>query len=266
MHTSSDHKCMAFIQLCNNIPKEDNNSRIANAFLSNISNIQTLSIEMLSQISNMSMSSVSRFIKQSGFKNFNEFKIEFSQFLTREKMFRSVSQYQVFETKDVTKTSNQIFDSIQNNLNRTKNSLDYDKLKTIISLCRKKKKVILCGDDRELEAFYTFQLDLLFQRIGAIQINIKEILELPSYHLEDSVIILFMVHYPWFEPIFKDLRAVSAAYQIPLVVFSQDTIEDKKGIDILYSYGKENDMNKGYYSLYYLNEVLCQMVVIESLE
>ena len=262
MHTPSDYQCMAFIQLCNNIPKEDNNSRIAHAFLSNISNMQSLSIEKLSQISNMSMSSVSRFIKQSGFKNFNEFKMEFSQFLTKEKMIRSLYQYQTFETKDIIKTSDQIFDSIQDNLNSTKSSLDYDKLKAILHLCQQKKKVILCGDDRELEAFFTFQLDLLFQGIGATQINIKKIMELPLYHIEDSVILLFMVHYPWRKDVLNEL---TASRKIPLVVFSQENIEDVKGIDILYTYGKENDINTGYYSLYYLNEILCQMLVIEGL-
>ena len=192
--------------------------------------------------------------------------MEFSQFLTREKMIRSLYQYQTFETKDIIKTSDQIFDNIQDNLNSTKNTLDYDKLKAVIRLCQQKKKVILCGDDRELEAFFTFQLDLLFQGIGAIQINIKEILELPYYRLEDSVIILFTVHYPWQEDIINELGAITASRHIPLVVFSQEKIEDVKGIDILYKYGKENSANTGYYSLYYLNEVLCQMLVIEGLQ
>lgn len=266
MHTPSDHQCMAFIRLCNNIPSQDNNSRIAGAVLSNISRLQVMSIEELSQISNMSTSSVSRFIKKSGFKNFNEFKMEFIQFLTREKMIRSLDQYQAFKTKDLSKTSNQVFENIQDNLCSTKNTLNYETLKAIISLCKQKKKVILSGDDRELEAFYTFQLDLLFQGIGASQIKKEDLLSFSKHTPDDSVIILFMVHYPWFKDILNKLRAITSVRNIPLIVFTQDTIEDRKGIDIVYTYGKENDKNKGYYSLYFLNEILCQLLVIQGLE
>lgn len=258
--TEKNTSCFEFIKYCNNNLLNTNEYGIAKVIIDHIENIKDFSLEDIAEEANISIASVSRFIKKTGFSSFQDFKYELEAFNRDVKMRRIISHTQRFMRTTVKNMSDSLYDDAINNLMQTKLNLDIDKLKSIVKLLKGSKSVTFVGDDHELNNFYTLQLDLLVNGVPSYLVRYNDIDKM-NFHLlnENDTIVYIDLYNGWFNNLKSNILKKAKSKKIKIIIFCQEDFKEIEA-DIIYKYGIENSINNGYYSIQYLNSLLCEMI------
>ena len=64
----------------------------------------------------------------------------------------------------------------------------------------------------------------------------------------------------WFSEIQKRVVEKASQKNLKLVVFAQDDLAEQKIFDYIYQYGIPKSINDGYYSLFYLSQIISELI------
>lgn len=253
--------CFSFVKFCNERLMNNNDYNIAKTIFNHIEDIKSLSLDKIAQEANISTASVSRFINKAGFASFQEFKREFENFTRDVKMRRIISHTQRFMRTTVEHMADQLYVDAIANLRQTRLNLDIDKLKKIVKVLKSSKSVIFIGDSHELADFYTLQLEMLINGIPSYLINVYELDKIYINQISsDDTIVYIGLFDQWFSNEEKEILKYAKDKNTKIIGLVQDGDYLKDYADILYVYGIPQTLNDGYYSLPYLNCLLCEMI------
>ena len=260
--SNQNRKNMEFIHYCNTKLSNINEYNIIKVIIDNIDHISSLSLEKIADEAHISTSSVSRLISKIGFDSFQNFKYRLENENLNLKMRRMLTNMQRFIRSSDEDIVESLYVDAVANLQQTRLNLDIHKLREIINVLKKSNSVTFIGDSHELADFYTLQLDLLANGIPAFLIEDKDInlVHINSLNEKDTIVYINL-YSEWFGKYQKEIIAQAKKNHVNIIIFSQDdlNIEDV----IIYHYGIKNTLNDGYFSLPYLNKVLCEFLYKE---
>lgn len=248
-----------FIRYCNSRLANSNDYNIARVILMHLEHIYELSLEDIAEEAHISTASVSRFINKAGFHSFLDFKRCMENAFLKTKLRRMNAN-----SKKLFQTSNQDFiDRLYNegisNLQKTREEMNLKKIEEIIRKLISSRSVTFLGDLHELTIFYTLQLELIMHNVPAFSMQYDELNLLHIQHLsQDDVLLFISVHDDWFTEIQKKILEMAKANGVFVIVLCQET-NDFAQYNLVYRYGIEASNNDGYYSLLYLNRIMCDL-------
>lgn len=246
---------------CNTQLTNENEYSIARAILNHVDQLDTMSLEVLANESNISQASVSRFIKKIGFKSYQDFRESLQKAVLELQLNRKFIHKEIYANC----TDEQVIDKIcQNsidNIIETKRKLDIELIRHIVTLILKSPSVTFYGDDHALAIFYTLQLDLLANGISAYLFKTKQAQSLHLEFLEEqSVLLFFNVFDGFFSSEQKQFIQKARQKKVKTVLFCQDDIKEKEEMfDYVVTYGQVQSINQGYYSLIVLSQILSEL-------
>lgn len=248
-----------FVRYCNSRLANSNDYNIARVILMHLEHIYDLSLEDIAEEAHISTASVSRFINKTGFRSFLDFKRCMENSFLKTKLRRMDTN-----AKTLFHISNQDFiDNLYkegiNNLKKTRETMDLGRIEEIIRILKSGRSVTFLGDLHELTTFYTLQLELIMHNVPAFSIQYDELNLLHIEYLSQGDVLVFInVHDDWFTDVQKKILEKAKANKVFIIVFCQE-VKDFEQYDFVYQYGIETSNNDGYYSLLYLNRIMCDL-------
>lgn len=254
-------RSLHFLKYCNTGTNNNTDFNIARVIISHIKNIAGLSLEELSFHSYLSNSSISRFFRKSGYKSFQDFKVDFDHFLMEAKMERTMENMSKFMKYDADKIADILYERMHDNLKSSREKMDINRLNEIVKCFIQSDHILFVGDLHELECFYPFQIDLLCNNISAYLYEIDKIQIDKLSEFDGEIVICFLsVYSEWYYDLLEDLSYESKAKGYKTIMFGQDNINFVDNLDIFYQYGIEGSMRDGYVTLVYFSELLSQLL------
>ena len=164
-----------FVSYCNKRNKSDNDYSIAQAVFRHMGDILPLSQEQLAAESHQSEASASRFFRRCGFASFWEFKTQMVNFLTQRRLRKTQETLNRYHGMTDREVSRELCRHAVQNLEQTAERMDLAQLARIVELFRQSEQVYFVGDMRELECFYSLQLDLMCKGQAVYHCNFDEV-------------------------------------------------------------------------------------------
>ncbi len=244
---SIDKRCLRFISIGNVFLNGSIEYDIRKSVIENLNRIDSLKIEEISEISNCSKATVSRFFKKYGFNSYKEFKMQMTKFLLIQKTRR---EHLPNINSDYFGT---VVEKLEDNFQETKKYINYNILDEIDRLFSNSKKVILISQVAINEMLYAVQLNLIIRGIITLIYSIESLDDsVLKDTSEDDVVVIFSLSKDWFINEKKELLK-KLTKKVKLVYFSQD--KDDIGIEraeIKYLYGIPNSYHNGIISAFLL--------------
>lgn len=250
-----------FFRYCNENLSNTNEYNIARIIIEHIGDIKTVSLEQIAQEANISIASVSRFVQKIGYSSFQDFKDGLDYFIRNLNMVRTVSNMQQFMRTSLDNLADSLYVEAISNLRQTKLNLDMEKLVAITKLLLNSRSVTFIGDTHEMIDFYTVQLDLVANEVPAYLFDLQEFQDIHSDFFKDGdTLVLLNVSNDFYSEIQKRVVEKASQKNLKLVVFAQDDLAEQKIFDYIYQYGIPKSINDGYYSLFYLSQIISELI------
>lgn len=221
---------------------------------------QYLSMEELANLSHVSQSTISRFVRSLGFKNYPEFSRNFNQCIQIAEINRNSIYHNIREqTKDV---PSYMLGNIIENLQRTKETLDQQLLRRIIAHIKAAAYTVVLGTPETIAHFSRFSRDLIANGYPCFLFyDVLSQKKLNTYSKRGGCL-LFPVLSNDYIPLFRQQIEDMRKGGMHSILLTQDPCSDATlPFDIIYTYGKENDYRLGDYSLEYLASLLSYLLV-----
>lgn len=252
---------LELLNYCNTQISNENDYYIAKIIIENICKQGDISLEALSIKAHISQSSISRFIKKVGFDSYQSFR-ECIQFAKPDiSLNRRLSHVTQFATLNDNGLADNVLNRAIENLQATKDKTDLSLLVEIIHCFLNANTVSFYGDDHALSLFYTLQIDLIANSIPSYLFKKEEFQKIHLSNVQKNDVIVFLNVYKHFiTPLQKRLLLELHQKGAKLILICQDYDDDIKDcFDIVYQYGIENTVNDGFYSLYYINQLISEL-------
>ena len=258
----------SFFKMMNYFNTQMNNSseyNIARVILNNVSELESLSLENLAVLSNTSPASVSRLIKKVGYSSYQDFRESFPKSLLEIKLNRKLNHVVQFPSGKEQTIVETLYLKALRNLNATKDHIDLTKLNQIVEMMKQSSSVTFYGDDHSLSIFYTLQLDLLSLNISSYLFKTEQIQHLHSQFMQEHSMIIFLnVFDSFITPEQRKLIKKIRQKDVKIVGFGQEIKENWNDFfDVVYHYGIPRSTNDGFYSLFYLSQILSELLMLK---
>ena len=169
-------------------------------------------------------------------------------------MVRTVSNMQQFMRTSLDNLADSLYVEAISNLRQTKLNLDMEKLVAITKLLLNSRSVTMID-------FYTVQLDLVANEVPAYLFDLQEFQDIHSDFFKDGdTLVLLNVSNDFYSEIQKRVVEKASQKNLKLVVFAQDDLAEQKIFDYIYQYGIPKSINDGYYSLFYLSQIISELI------
>ncbi len=255
-------KLLMLMQHCNFAVSNENDYAISSVIIKRIVTNADLSIEQIAEEACISQASVSRFVRKAGFDSWQSFRECCSGACNEIGQRRYAYSFADWKNKNLSEMSDNLLDRITSNLKATNKGLDSDGIESILSKMISASEVIFIGDEHALSIFYTLQLDLLFAGIPSYLYKNMDVQESLSHHILKGAVVIFLnIENNFLVP--KQLNTIKAMKEAGayIIVFSQQDCSDKISYDMVYRYGIPESANDGYYSLFYLSQLLSDLLI-----
>ena len=254
---------IGFVNYCNNHLSNSTDYGISRVMLKQILATQDYSIESIAEEACVSQASVSRFIRKSGFQSFPKFRNDVSTAIIDIAVNRRMAHQLSYANQNDETIADTIFDRIQNNLNQTKETLDIPLLIEIVGLITAAKTVSIYGDEHALASFFTVQLDLTVKEKTVYLYKNEQLAVQHEHFLNENDVVIFLNEFDKFLSEKQiDLLQKLNRRKIKVILFSQDQLRSISDyVTIHYQYGVPQSSNDGYYSLFYLSNLLSELVI-----
>ena len=147
MDLESNDSRMSLINILEaNLEKGDSKAVIARVLLRNFYNIPNMTQEHIAKLSFVAPSTIGRFCKKIGYKNFIEFRKYVNEYIEKLKMDSMLSEafYEVAD-KDVFSFSDEIFSSTMKSLYNAQKSIDIETIDKVTDLIISTEKIAVFG-------------------------------------------------------------------------------------------------------------------------
>lgn len=259
---SEPQKLIGMIGHCNINVSNETDHAISKELIKELANNEDLIIENVSGKSLISQPSISRFIRKANFKSWSSFRNSCTAASEHMRMRRLAYHNKLFKKESKEEIADILFQRTLENLQCTKNSLNIQKLDELVSVFLSADQVIFLGDEHALSIFYTLQLDLIFHGIPTYAFRITNMQKLQaSYLTSKSVVLYISIHDKFTNANHIEILEKAKEKGSTLVCLTQDVLPIQSLFQYSYSYGKEGSVNDGYYSLFYLSQVLSELIV-----
>ena len=246
-----------FIRCCNRQTPQSGDISIAGAILQHTGNILELSQERLSAEAHLSGASISRFIRRCGFESFQSFKNQFERFLSQRTLRRSKHFLAAYHDQSDMDVGRQLYDDAVQNLKATMDDLPLPLLEQTARMMCQSRTVYLVGDGRDLYCFYSLQLDLLCSGRAAYFYNVDEVSEHTMPPMDSRTLVLLLSVNPfWYHEEIASLCDAARKARACTVLFTQGSPSEDVKANFCCRYGRPGSVNDGYYSLYFLAQLL----------
>ena len=196
------------IQYLNKTTNNATNTQVAKAIFTNRDKINEISLEKLAGDNYLSQASVSRFIKNQGYKNINEYRWDF---IAGQQMLRlnAFNNKKVIISKNNEEIKNDVKQSLQNAFNDI-DKLDMTALERLVKIINNYKQVLFIGSEFSLANIYLVQLEMVQYGINAYSYNDPIIMAENLRSLkEDTLIICISTSGQWYNaPSTKEIRDI----------------------------------------------------------
>lgn len=251
------------IQYLNKTTNNATNTQVAKAIFTNRDKINEISLEKLAGDNYLSQASVSRFIKNQGYKNINEYRWDF---IAGQQMLRlnAFNNKKVIISKNNEEIKNDVKQSLQDAFNDI-DKLDMTALERLVKIINNYKQVLFIGSEFSLANIYLVQLEMVQYGINAYSYNDPIIMAENLRSLkEDTLIICISTSGQWYNaPSTKEIRDILFSLNNPkilLTCITQHTDEAK--FDYIYKFGNQrNDEISGYIQLTYFIPIFRNMYI-----
>lgn len=254
-----------FVEYLNAQVANSNEYCIAKAIISNVDRMMMLSLEEIADQASISVASVSRFIKKTGFDSFADFKLAMYLQMNDIVKMRGMLNSSRFKKNDVANLVDTMYQSGQANLKGTYDSLDKAKLEVLVRSLKNASSVTFLGDYHALASFYLVQLDLMAHKIPCYSFYNRDYARQSFRQLGPfDLVIYFSVTTNFNNP--DDLQALESACKqgARLICLGQDEfIHDGLEFFLFYRYGRKDSCNDGYYSLFLLANIISNMLYLD---
>ena len=260
-------RVITFINHCNSQVHSVNDQAIIHAIFRHTSAESVGgSIESLGQLAheaNISPASVSRFIKKVGYASFEDLRTSFARDL--EQMY--VRRHYQYLRRQAENSTDNIFDTVYqraiDNLRATYESLDREHLWQVVRLLDNAPSVTIYGDEHTLADFYTLQLDLMARGVGTYLYKNEEMQMAQTNNVQQGDVVLFAAVSRDFvrDDQLAILKSLHEHDRVITIGFCQDDSEDFRALfDHFFVFGQPSSRNNGYYSLWYLSQLMSEML------
>jgi len=211
---------------------------------------KSLSIEELSSVSGVSMSSISRFIKKLGFDNYADFRVRMVSMIEVTRAVRK-AKFGHIDALDTT--------PIFNNINQTKETADLKKIRKIIKYIRSFEKRLFIGSVEDLSTFSPLRKDLFACGYPCyLFYDLQTQIKMLNMADNNTCIILPTVNNVYVEHYRKDINTAKK-HGAGTVLFTQSLRDSFSDLfDFSYKYGEDDASNFGFYSLHFLARILIE--------
>lgn len=252
---------IGFINFCNSQLVHTTDYAISRAVLSAIAKEENLSIESVALEANTSQASVSRFIRKAGFSSFAKAISDMRKAKSDLKLSRLLAQNIGFPNREPEHIVDVIFQHLLQNLRATRHSLDLEKLQSLVGMMECAKSITFLGDAHSLALFFTLQLDLMSKGKVAYLYQREDFVSLHERFLEQPDLVIYLsVSDLFLREEHLEMMKQARSRGTKIAVFAQEKLTDLDS-DWFYQYGLQSSMNDGYYSLYFISQVLSELVV-----
>lgn len=256
-------RILRIVNYCNSQILNVNEYTLIRTIFSHIlENNRIESIEQLANEASTSQASVSRFIKKIGYSSFSEFRFQYVSEFSQLYKFRK-SEHESYMEKETSIIDIEYTKALQN-LENTKKILDESKIQNIVQILTNADSVTILGDDHCLSDFYTLQLNLMASGIPAFLFKNEEMQTLHAKSLHEGDVVIYLnVARQFLTPPHRKLLTELRQNSVCLIGIVQDRMLESL-FDHCLLYGIEGSFNYGFYSLWYLSQVLSEMVIDEQ--
>ncbi len=211
---------------------------------------KSLSIEELSNVSGVSMSSISRFIKKLGFDNYSDFRVRMVSMIEVTKAVRK-AKFGHIDALDTT--------PIFRNISQTKENADLKQIRDIIKYVTSYDKRLFIGSVEDLSTFSPFRKDLFACGYPCyLFYDLQTQLRMLNMADKNTCIILPTVNNVYVEHYRNDIKTAKK-HGAATVLFTQSLPDSfSKMFDYCYKFGEEDALNFGFYSLHFLARILIE--------
>ncbi len=250
-------KYMGFIRYCNSHINNETDFHIVRNILMNLNQLPTLSVDQIADSASVSNASVSRLIKKMGFSSAQDLKITVATVREKTALMR---QFYYQERTSDSSLCNMAEKTALSNIQKTVETIDYEKMRLILTMLKISKKILFLGDAHELNVFSTLQIDFLNSGIPAFSYldPLYSVLE-SRFLTPDDTVVFFNLAKEWMIPEYSEVLKNCRRKNARCIVFQQDDEPVCTDPTILYRYGIAGSGNGGYYSLSILNDIMCAM-------
>lgn len=230
------------IQYLNKTTIENTNTQVARTILNNRNIIPEISIEKLAHDNYLSQASVSRFIKQQGYRNIQEYRHDFISTQSLIKINASNYKRNV-DQKDNQTIKNQVKKEILNAVNDLDN-IDLDQLESLINIISTFSTVVFIGSEFSLSNMYLIQLSMLNNGINAYCYSDPIMMVENLCNItDDCLIICISCSGMWYQSqASSQLRNIIFKQNFTNILFTSiDHHLDEEKFSYVYKYGKQYD-------------------------
>lgn len=216
-----------------------------------------VSIEKMAETCHVSQATISRFVRSLGFKNYNDFSLNFFKSLE----IAQITRAENYLNKNIDYLIDEIDNKTQSNLEATKRSLDKVKLNKILDIIINSQNTILFGTPENICQFKSLEKDLLSNFVPCFLFYEskaqKEFSNLANEHTCAIFIVMHSAHLPIYLDRIKELSRRGAK----LILFTQSHEDDlHQYFNDIYIYGEQDGQNYGNYSLFYLSKIMSALL------
>ncbi len=229
----------------NSEPIGSNNYNIAFYILNNLNSLENESIQGLAEKNYVSISSISRFCRHIGLKDFNELKLQIAK-------YRSVKDSKFhFSGRDEDDLLNSYLDRVILNLKSIKESLDESKLDLLVADIARFKNVYAFGYMQSSYCALNLQGDLLSSgKVISANIKFNDQLNAINNATSDDLIIIFSHSGMYFERAFRNRIPLNRSKKCKIYMITMNkNVTRYSFIDEVISYDSENDYSGHPYPL-----------------
>ncbi|MCR5082214.1 MAG: hypothetical protein K6B15_01935 [Parasporobacterium sp.] len=264
------HPLSVFLEFCNTSSNNGTDHHIATCILKKIAKREELTLEKVSEETDVSQASVSRFIRRAGFSSWQDFRGKCEQGAEIISLKRKIISNETFNGKKNKPVQLCRYDDITDNLKKTKETLDIDKINEIVGILKSSSNITVIGDVQAMSLFSPFQADMIVNGVPSYLFLNGEVQSLNTTYIDaKSLVILATTDIDFIKEKEIDFIKDTMKRGGKVVVFTQshnflaeiDVKEESDNI-VVYEYGIEKTFNDGYYSLFYLLQIISELVYI----
>ncbi len=255
-------KIALFFKCCNETVQNTNDYNISRVLMKHMNEESgNYTLEELAEEANISASSISRFVNKAGFSSFQEFKYEMLEFASGLYRRRTRIQGKIASDYSEMDPMEALQHRIERNVEATKQQVSISVLEKIAKEMLAAKSVSILGDIHEQMEFSLLQMDLAANRVPTYLYLNHNIQTLHIEKLQEGDMILFLaVSQDFFSSLFREYLKKAKERNVKVIAFTQDPGYLDEYVEKVYLYGIPETFNDGYYSLYYMANLLNDLV------
>ncbi|MDO4465663.1 MAG: hypothetical protein Q4C49_01480 [Bacillota bacterium] len=259
---SNTQNLVMFIEHCDLQVTNETEHSISKELIKEITNNEDLIIEKVSERSLVSQASISRFIRKAKFPSWATFRSHCTATAEHMRMRRMARHNKLFKKESKEEIADVLYNRIFENVYATKKNLDYEKIDVLLSMMLEADQVMILGDEHALSIFYTLQLDLVFHGIPTYLYRLENVQKLQTNFLTEKSVLLYLS----IEDLFTrnnhiQILETAKKKHCKIACLAQQELSIHSLFDYFYLYGIENSTNDGYYSLFFLSQLLSELLV-----